>query len=144
MIIAFFGHKNFCEGKRLEQPLLSILEEKISGEDVEFFLGGYGRFDTFALSVARRYQKTFPKAKTVFITPYLQENYQKLYWAKLEYDAIIYPPIEGTPYRFAIAKRNAWMVEQADLCIFYVRQTYGGAYQALCHAERCGKAYVKL
>ena len=53
MIIAFFGHKNFCEGKQLEQPLLSILEEKICGEDVEFFLGGYGRFDAFALSVAR-------------------------------------------------------------------------------------------
>lgn len=43
----------------------------------------------------------------------------------LEYDYLLYPSIENVPYRFAIAKRNEWMVEQADIIVSYTETQLG-------------------
>ena len=60
------------------------------------------------------------------------------------YDSIVYPPIEKTPPRFAISKRNEWMISKADLVIAYVSRTYGGAYQTLQFARRKKKRVINL
>ena len=54
-------------------------------------------------------------------------------FAKYYYDEIIYPEIESVPPRYAIIKRNKWMVEKADCIIVYVNRRFGGAYTALKH-----------
>lgn len=54
-----------------------------------------------------------------------------------EYDEILYPELEQTPLKFAISKRNEWMVKHADYVFAYVNTHYGGAYNAL-------KPYNKL
>ena len=60
------------------------------------------------------------------------------------YDASIYPPIENTPPRFAISKRNEWMMTNADLIIVYVNHNYGGAYQSLQVAKRKKKEIINI
>ena len=54
----------------------------------------------------------------------------------LEYDYLLYPSIENVPYRFAIAKRNEWMVEQADIIVSYTEHNWGGAFQMVKFAEK--------
>ena len=49
---------------------------------------------------------------------------------------IIYPELDNVPLRFAISKRNKWMVEQADIVIAYITHTYGGAYATYRHAKK--------
>ena len=44
------------------------------------------------------------------------------------YDESIYPPIENVPPKFAIAKRNEWMMTNADFIIVYVKYNRGGAF----------------
>ena len=48
------------------------------------------------------------------------------------------------PPRFAILKRNEWMVEHADLVIAYVRHEWGGAYKMYRHAEKMQKEIFNL
>ena len=60
------------------------------------------------------------------------------------YDSSVYPPIENVPMRFAINKRNEWMINQADLVIAYVDHTFGGAYKTLQYAKRKKKQIINL
>ena len=102
----------------------------------QFYLGGYGDFDGLCLRTLRELKHDFPTIEILFITPYLDKNYSKLKLAKYYYDDVIFPPIESVPRKFAILKRNEWMVEQADLVIAYVKYSWGGAAKALEYAKR--------
>ena len=138
MILAFFGHSDYRASREDEQRLLSFLEETVRDRPVQLFLGGYGAFDGFARNCGRAFQKTHPKAKLVLVTPYLNRG------ADDSYDAIVYPPLESVPPRFAISQRNRWMVEQADSTIFYIKRTLGGAFQAYQYAQKKKKPLFNL
>lgn len=62
----------------------------------------------------------------------------------LEYDYLLYPSIENVPYRFAIAKRNEWMVEQADIIVSYTEHNWGSAFQMVKFAEKKHKNILYL
>ena len=145
MIITFFGHTEFTETKEIEDNVYSILNGIPSKEHVEFYLGGYGRFDSFAYTCAKKYKEKHKNTKLVFITPYLDKwlNVRKDI-LKNEYDEIIYPEIENVPKRFAILKRNEWMIDQANYVFAYVKTHYGGAYKTLLYAHKQKKPYTNL
>lgn len=72
-------------------------------------------------------------ATTIYVSPYLTA-FTKLTIAKENYDEIIYPPIEAVPQKYAITKRNEWIVSVADLIVFNVNYKFGGAYNAYLHS----------
>ena len=142
MIITFCGHSDFYDSDNISTKLLDILNDVINGENVEFFLGGYGRFDSFAYSIAMEYKKTHGNAKLVFVSPYQTESYLKN--RVVGYDESIYPLENKVPPRFAISYRNKWMAEKADVVIAYVKMENGGAYQTLKYAEKAGKRIINI
>lgn len=44
--------------------------------------------------------------------------------------------IEKTPPKFAIIKRNEWMIDKSDFLIAYVEHNWGGAYRTLEYAKK--------
>ena len=145
MIITFCGHSNYSSSLEDEERLLKLLKIVACGEQVDFYLGGYGGFDRFALKCATKYKQLYKNTKLVFITPYLDKwlNERKDILIKT-YDEIIYPEIEHVPQKFAIIKRNEWMIKQADYIFVYVNTHYGGAYRALLYAHKHKKPYTNL
>lgn len=112
---------------------------------VDFYLGGYGDFDSFAHRCAKEYKKTHKSARLVFVTPYIGKWLDsRREYLQGEYDEILYPPLEGVPYRFAISQRNCYMMDVADFVIAYVAVDFGGAYQALQYARTHGKVVINL
>lgn len=142
MIITFCGHSDFYESGDIRTMLMDIIKELANGENIEFFLGGYGKFDAFAYSVAKEYKKTYGNAKLVFVSPYQTESYLKN--RVDDYDESIYPLENKVPPKFAISYRNKWMAEKADAVIAYVKRENGGAYQTLKHAEKSGKMIINI
>ncbi len=140
MIITFCGHSTFFKTEDLEKQLLSILQNQVGSNHVDFYLGGYGSFDSFARECCRKFQTEHPQARLVYVTPYHEIDKLTL---KL-YDESVYPPIEDHPIRFAISYRNKWMVESADLVIAYVNHSSGGAYKTYQHAKRKKKPIINL
>jgi len=145
MIITFCGHSDYLSKPEDKERLLKLIEKVAFGTQVEFYLGGYGNFDSFALKCAKKYKEKHKNTKLVFITPYLDK------WLnvredilKNEYDEIIYPEIENVPKRFAILKRNEWMIDQANYVFAYVKTHYGGAYKTLLYAHKQKKPYTNL
>ena len=145
MIISFCGHSAFRENNEIQKDLLNLLEKEINGKEVVFYLGGYGNFDGFARKCCTLYKEKHSNAKLIFITPYLGKwlDERKDYLTS-QYDEIIYPDIENTPPKFAISKRNEWIVEKSDLIIAYVELHFGGAYNSLIHAKRKNKRFINL
>ena len=140
MIVTFCGHSTFYKTAELEEQLLSILQSQVGNTPCDFFLGGYGSFDSFARECCRKYQSEHPNVNLVLVTPYIEIDkfIQDLY------DDSTYPPLESVPRKFAISHRNKWMVENADLVIAYVNYSSGGAYTTYQHAKRKKKEIVNL
>ena len=137
MVITFCGHSNclFCDEEKGKLKQL-LIKEITKNPTCKFYLGGYGDFDGLCLRTLRELKTYFPNIELLFITPYLDKNYSKLELAKYYYDDIIFPPIENVPRKFAILKRNEWMVDSADLVIAYVKYSWGGAAKTLEYAKR--------
>ena len=55
----------------------------------------------------------------------------------------MYPEIEGHP-KFAIERRNRWLVDHSDFVLCYINHTWGGAYKFARLAERRGKTVINL
>ena len=70
MIVAFFGHSEYCASEGDEGKVLAILEEVVGELPCELFLGEYGGFDRLAYRCAQKYKQTHPNARVVFVTPY--------------------------------------------------------------------------
>ena len=121
----------------VKQELKYILvSEIIKNPTCKFYLGGYGDFDSLCLRTLRELKTDFPDIELLFITPYLDKNYSKLELAKYYYDDVIFPPIENVPRKFAILKKNEWMVDSANLVIAYVKYSWGGAAKTVEYAKR--------
>ena len=140
MVITFIGHSTISNrDELLEKIVKSIMENTSENEKISFYCGGYGDFDNLSAIACRLIKKQRQNSEVVLVTPYLK-NLTK----NDIYDATIYPPIENVLPRYAIIKRNEWMVERADLIIAYVKYTYGGAYKTLNYAERKKKPIINL
>ncbi len=145
MIITFCGHSSFRAELDDEKRVLDIIENVANGEQVDFYLGGYGNFDNFAKDCAKKYQEKYPDTKVIFVTPYLTKwlSDRKDYFEK-EYDEILFPEIESVPPKFAVSKRNEWMVRVSDYVIGYVSRHFGGAYNMLLYAHKHNKPYTNI
>lgn len=137
MIITFCGHDNVSDIDKVKDWLCSVLDRFVYGENVICYLGGYGGFDRLAASVVRQKQKRNPAVQAVLVIPYLNRKYDMS-----SYDRTLFPPLESVPPRYAISKRNEWMVTQADIVIAYVTHSWGGAAKTLECAQAKGKKII--
>lgn len=146
MVVTFCGHAQYTETGEDEEKIISLLTEIIGDRHAELYLGGYGSFDAFALKCGKKYQKTHPNTRLIFVTPYITVDYQKnhLDYNKDLYDEVLYPSLEDRPLKFAIFYRNKWMVEQADCLIAYIIHKWGGAYQTYRYARRKKKPLFNI
>ncbi len=139
MKISFFGHKRTYDCNAYYDKIIEVLTNAIkTQESLEIYCGGINDFDFYCSRLARNLKVTYPQIKLYYVTPYLRESYLKNIDITL-YDDIIYPPIENTPLKFAILKRNQWIVENSDLIIFYLMKTFGGTYTTYKYAKKKNK-----
>jgi hypothetical protein len=50
---------------------------------------------------------------------------------------------EGLP-RFAIQRRNRWMIGASQICVCYINHTWGGAYKFAKLAKKRGLSLINL
>ncbi len=146
MIITFCGHRDFEKTKNTENELIGILELFAKrNEIIECYCGGYGKFDGFAAECVRKAKKDFENIRNFLVIPYISLSFQeKINYLKRYYDEIIYPPLEDIPAKYAVIKRNEWMIDRADLLIAYVKYSWGGAAKSLEYAKRKHIAIIQL
>lgn len=141
MIITFVGHGSICSVEGMFEKVENAIRKNIiSSENTTFYCGGMGDFDELCARVCFSIKQKTKNCEVLLITPYLNRNNPN----GIKYDNIVYPPIETVPLRFAVNKRNRWMIDNADLIIAYVDHNYGGAHSTLEYAKRKKKRVINL
>ena len=145
MIITFCGHGSINIDQNAAGKIKEFLITKIRQyPNTKFYLGGYGGFDSLIFSILRKIKKDFPNIELVFISPYLDSSYSKLQIANEIYAEDVSTEIAPMTKKFAILKRNEWMVDTCDLLIAYVKYSWGGARKTLEYAIRKKKPYINF
>ncbi len=148
MTIAFAGHATIPTSNRtkeiVKEQLRTLIEES---ESTVCYLGFRGDFDRLCAYACRELKQSYTGMELVYVTPYRSLSEQR----KIEElrrcglcDTSVYPPLEAIPPRFAISKRNEWMMKQADVILVYVNRHYGGAYQSLRIAKSQKKRVINI
>lgn len=137
LTVTFCGHSDYHGDEYVRAWLENTVEALIKRGADQFLLGGYGGFDTAAAAVVWEAKKRRPHITSVLVLPYLDRKV-----CADRYDYTTYPPLENVPRRFAISKRNEWMVQEADVVIAYVTHGWGGAAATLRCAQRKKKEII--
>ena len=137
MICTFFGHRECCE---LDTAALKIAIEGFIQLGAEVFLVGHqGQFDCMVYRCLKQLRRTYPHIQVCVVLAYLPTKN----WEHEDMTDTMYPEIEGHP-KYAVDRRNRWMIEQADYCLCYICHTWGGAYKYARMAKRRGLTVVNL
>ena len=139
MKVTFCGHREIQDKETIELKLITTLEKLMEEQIDDFFIGGYGSFDTLAAKAVRSLKTSYPMIRLILVVPYINKGrYIDIY------DEIVYPPLEEVPPKYAIIKRNEWMIDQSDIVISYVTHLRGGAAKTLDYAVRKKKRIISL
>lgn len=139
---SFFGHRDTPASIR---PILKciIIDLLQKDSDCEFLVGNQGAFDALVKSVLKELQKEGYDFSFYIVIPYLptKKNPQD----DISQEPLLFPEgLETVPKRFAISKRNRWMVDVSDSVICYIRHWQGGAASAVEYAQRKKKTVINL
>lgn len=133
----FFGHRE-CFG--FDSQVLKQAIERLIAQGVDtFYVGNQGQFDSAVYSCLKQLRNEHPHIRICVVLAYLPTE-------KNEYDDAsdtMYPEIEGHP-KFAIDRRNRWMIDHSDYCLCCINHTWGGAYKFARLAKRRGKTVINL
>lgn len=122
MICTFFGHRDCPEA--VKPVLKGEIKRLITIQGVyKFYVGNTGAFDNLVYHCLKEIKKEYQYIQyfVVLEKPPIKES-------MYDSDETLLPlGFEDFPPRFAIDRRNRWMIEQAEYVITYITHSFGGA-----------------
>ena len=139
MACTFFGHRDSPTG--ITDALRAVLIDLIEKAGVnEFLIGNQGVFDQIAANVLKGLKMQYTEIRCTCVCAYMPTAQQ----ANEDLDTVYPEEVAMTPPRFAIDRRNRWMLERADIVVVYVKSPVGGAAKFKAMAERKKKIVINL
>ena len=130
-----------------EEEATQLLEQYMEGmgNSVNSFIDKFGlkvnqgQFDAAVRSVLHQLSQAYPQIRYGVVLAYLPKPGQP------QLDNTMFPEeLEGVPPKFAIDRRNKWMLKNSDYVICYLRYSWGGAYKFARMAQKSGKPVIQL
>lgn len=134
----FFGHRDCPDSIR--PKLRSVLINLIENQQADtFYVGRQGSFDALVYATLRELAAEYPYIRYAAVLERLSGKNTD------DFTETLFPgAMENVPPRFAIDRRNNWMLQQADFVVVYVTHTWGGAAKFAGKAEKQGKIVINL
>lgn len=135
----FFGHKDVS--KKIEPTLRSTLVNLIENKNIDlFYVGNNGNFDNMVRRILKILKSEYSHINYAVVLAYLPVKKKNE-----DYSDTIFPDgLENTPPKYAISKRNRWMIDRSDYVVTYVNHITGGAAHFKELAEKKGKIVLNL
>ena len=108
----------------------------------QFYVGNHGGFDGMVHRILKELVKVYPIQYDVVLA-YMPGNKSEPNEPSPE-DTVLPEGIEKIPSKYAILRRNQWMLKQADYVVTYVAFSTGGAAQFKELAHRQKKIVINL
>jgi len=134
----FFGHRDCPDS--VVPVLFQTVEKLILQKGVcIFYVGDSGNFDRCVQQVLLRLKEKYTYIDCSVVLSALSNKY-----VPGNLPSVFPEGLEKVPPRFAIERRNRWMLLQAEYVVAYVRRPWGGAAKSVSSALRLGKTVIHL
>lgn len=142
MTCTFFGHRD--TPKNIELILQKVLIDLIENKKVDlFYIGNNGNFDFIVKNNLKILKRQYPHIDYVVVLAYFPNSKNKRMVD--DYNETVYPEfLEKVPPKFAIVRRNMWMIDRSDYVIVYVKNPAGCAKKFKDEAEKKNKTVFNL
>ena len=138
----FFGHRDCPESVKPKlREVLSALIESQSADT--FYVGDSGAFDSLVRAVLRELLQKYPHIRYAVVLAYLPEKREDSVYPDFA-ETILPEGIECSPPRFAVSRRNEWMLKNADIVVTYITHTWGCAARFAETAKRRNKTVINI
>lgn len=129
-VCSFFGHKDVVTN--LREVIWGTAVELIETKGVTtFYVGCNGSFDRQVCDVFEQMRVIYPNVEFYTVLAYLPESGH----ADTPLATIFPDSLENVPPRYAISRRNKWMVDESDFVVVYARY-HGNTMRLKEYAER--------
>ena len=136
----FFGHREVTHN--IKDKLKAIIERLITEDGVtEFYVGNQGQFDSMVYSVLKELKAKYPQIRYTVVLAYMPDEHIKELYGE---DTLFPDGLESVPKKFAISKRNDWMIRQSGVVVCYVHKITGGAAKFREKAEKKGLRIINV
>lgn len=118
----FIGHAD-CD-KSIKEKLYCAIEELICENNVTtFYIGTHGYFDYYAYQVLLKLEKIY-KIEILVVLSNLTSVPDYCKGSKM-----LFPDtVAKSPYRYAIIKRNGYMIKNSQFMVCYINYTFSNTY----------------
>ena len=142
MVCTFFGHRN--AEREIQEKICDTIIYLIEHKRVDkFYVGNHGNFDYMVQKALSRIKTKYPHISFSVVLAYMPK--EKNEWDTIDFSNTEYPDALATvPRRFAVDRRNFWMLERSDYIITYVTHDFGGAAKFKEIAKRRGKIIIEI
>ena len=139
----FFGHRDCPAAVRPE--LRKILVDLIEHHGVElFYVGRQGGFDALVRGLLRELAAEYPHIRWAVVLERLPGRRNGVINGEECVDTILPEGGEAVHPRWAVVRRNEWMLARADYVVTYVTRPWGGAAKFVEKAVRQKKTVIAL
>lgn len=123
MICTFFGHRDASE--KVVFALREVIENLIKKGVKSFFVGNNGNFDLYVQNILSNIKNSTGEIDFNIVLSYLGEKA-----ISDNQDATIFPEgLEKVPKRYAISKRNDWLISNSNIAIIYCTNTFSNSFK---------------
>lgn len=140
-VCTFLGHRD--TPKEAEPHLYTALADLIRNKGVDlFYVGNNGSFDFMVQKILNKLKLDYPNIRYFVVLAYMPRKQTAF---EHNFENSIYPDgMENTPPKYAIIKRNKWMIDKSDFVVTYVKRPVGGAAQFKSLAEKKNKTVINI
>ena len=141
MTATFFGHGDAPQ--EIFLTVETLLKNLIEKEGVHrFYVGNHGNFDRIVSNILSKLRVIYPQITCYVVLAYMPQAKTENAWQNL--NTILPYEIAAAIPRFAISKRNEWMLENSEVVVTYVRRSFGGAAKYKEMAIRKRKRVIEI
>lgn len=118
----FIGHSDCDES--VKEALYPTIEKLITENNVTtFYIGTHGKFDYYAYTVLKELEKIY-KIEVLVVLSNLNSVPDYCKTSKM-----LFPDtVAKSPYKYAIIKRNRYMIKNSQFMICYINYTFSNTY----------------
>lgn len=126
MVVTFIGHRKLQVDGGFRLQLRKLILALIDDENADIFLfGSRSVFDELCLETVTEIKKLRTHIKRKYVRasyPYIDSSYES--YLLRSYDATFVPDKIKRAGKAAYVERNEYMIDKADVCIFYYDENY--------------------
>lgn len=140
MTVTFFGHKNTPQSiqENAETVIRNLIENH--GADM-FYVGNQGNFDFYINKILNKISKEYKHIRYYTVLAYMPQKTD----GYTDHEKTVLPESVASSHpKFAISKRNEWMLSKSDTVVAYVKHSSGGAAKYYEKAIRQKKKVINI